>query len=308
MNLPSKLLSPLAPEDGRGTPGSSPQYVSDEAYVTLLTSDSYLAPVLVLSDSLKRVRSTRKLLVLVTAELSAASVDCLAQQGIETRLIQPIGNPASNEYIKNLWRKLKGTADKISLYATVYTKLRIWELTQYRKVVFLDSDMMVLENTDELFGRPDWSSVNAGGELHQYRHWLGLNSGLLVIEPSSAVFNDMMAKISTLKSSDWGDQGFIHAYYPRWPEQQDLHLPHIYNMPIEFIDQYGTELGYRLPSSEKSDSKTIRIIHYWRAYRPWQVPMRNVNLAMLKAQPLYYQAFLLWIRAYVEVCESFRSA
>ena len=31
------------------------------------------------------------------------------------------------------------------------TKLNIWNLTQFKKVVYLDADVLVLENVDELF-------------------------------------------------------------------------------------------------------------------------------------------------------------
>ena len=280
-------------------------FISDQAFVTLLTSDSYLAPVLVLNHSLTRAHARRKLLVLVTPNLSRSTLDCLALAGINTRLIDPIDNPASREVINNLWRTLKGSMGKIRLYATVYTKLRIWELAEFKKLVFLDSDMMVLANIDELFDRPNWSAVNTGGELPQYHHWIGLNSGLLVIQPSSTVFNDMVDKIVKLKSHDWGDQGFLHAYFPRWPELNELHLPHIYNMPVEFIDQYGAQLGYELAPDGGVHSKTVKIIHYWREHRPWQVPLRSLNYSMFANKPLYFKAFCLWTRAYSEVCETF---
>ena len=227
------------------------------------------------------------------------------QLGINTRSVGPIANPTSHQFIKNLWRKLKGSDHKIQLYATVYTKLRIWELVDFKKVVYLDSDMMVLANIDELFDCPNWSAVNAGGELPQYCDWKGLNSGLLVIQPSAAVFSDMMNKIEKLKSGDWGDQGFLHAYFPRWPELNELHLPHIYNMPADFIDQYGTQLGYELPSNGGAQTKTVKILHYWRAHRPWQIPMWNLDFSMFANKPLYFEAFCLWMRAYCEICETF---
>jgi len=294
-------------ENPPASASASNAFISDQAFVTLLTSDSYLAPVLVLNHSLKQAQARRNLLVLVTPNLARSTLDCLALSGINTRLINPIGNPASRESIKNLWRTLKGSIGKIQLYATVYTKLRIWELAEFKKLVFLDSDMMVLANIDALFDRPNWSAVNTGGELPQYHDWIGLNSGLLVIEPSSTVFNDMMDKIAKLKSGDWGDQGFLHAYFPRWPELNELHLPHIYNMPVEFIDQYVAQLGYELAPDGGAHSKTVKIIHYWREHRPWQIPLRNLNYSMFADKPVYFKAFCLWMRAYSEVCETFPS-
>lgn len=279
-----------------------------EAYATLLSSDSYLAPVLVLHLSVARTGCTRPLIVLTTPNLSSATMEALRVVGVITRPIETIANPAAGEYVKNVWRRLKGTYGKIGLYATVYTKLRIWQLTDFSKIVFLDCDMMLTANCDELFAWPAWSAVNAGGGIQEYRHWQGMNSGLMVIEPSAELFTDMMQHIDRIKSADWGDQGFLQVYFPRWPELNELHLPHIYNMPIEFIDQYAIELGYHLPANGEKDDRTVKIIHYWRAYRPWQVPLLKMDRSLRMARPLYFEAFWLWIRAYDEVCASFAGA
>jgi len=44
--------------------------VTDEAFVTLVTSDNYALGALVLSSSLRRVNTTRQLVVMVTAGVS----------------------------------------------------------------------------------------------------------------------------------------------------------------------------------------------------------------------------------------------
>lgn len=276
-----------------------------QAYVTLLSSDSYLAPVLVLHHSLQRVGSSRKLVVLVTPNLAPATLDSLARMKVETRLIQPIINPAKRQHVRNIWRRIKGSYAKINLYATVYTKLRIWELTEFSKIVFLDSDMMVLGNCDELFSRPTWSAVNAGGGIKQYQHWQGMNSGMMVIEPSAEIFADMMRQADHLTSSDWGDQGFLQVYFPQWPSDASLHLPHTFNMPIEFIDQYRIERGYHLGEPGLDPATAIKILHFWRTYRPWQVPLRDLNLELAATKPLHWRAFWLWIEAYAEISRQF---
>ena len=37
------------------------------------------------------------------------------------------------------------------LGAEIWGKLHVWSLTQYDRVVYMDADMIVLENSDELF-------------------------------------------------------------------------------------------------------------------------------------------------------------
>lgn len=35
-----------------------------------------------------------------------------------------------------------------------YTKLQIWNLVQFQKVVFIDADTLVVQNVDDLFNHP----------------------------------------------------------------------------------------------------------------------------------------------------------
>jgi hypothetical protein len=163
--------------------------------------------------------------------------------------------------------------------------------------------MMLVRNIDDLFGCPNWSAVISGGELRQYRDWRGLNAGLLVIEPSLAVFRDMMSKIRILKSGDWGDQGFLHAYFPEWGGLEHLHLPHIYNMPVDFFDGYADQLGYGLSSNDVGDSKAVKVLHFWGDHKPWETNPRELNLSLFQRKPFYFRSFCLWLSAYCEVCQ-----
>ncbi|TFY83780.1 hypothetical protein EWM64_g240 [Hericium alpestre] len=88
------------------------------AYVTLLTKDVYLP---------------------VTPELSAESRTVLMNRGIATREIQSLQPPDSH-----------ALAAHDARFADTWTKLRGFELTEYDRIVLMDSDMIVLRNMDEL--------------------------------------------------------------------------------------------------------------------------------------------------------------
>ncbi|MFS8021446.1 putative glucuronosyltransferase [Helianthus anomalus] len=76
-------------------------------------------------------------------------------------------------------------------------------------VVYLDADTIVVKNIDVLF---------KCGKLCAYlKHSERLNSGVMVVEPSEEHFNDMVSKVTTLKSYTGGDQGFLNAYYTGFP-------------------------------------------------------------------------------------------
>ena len=59
-----------------------------------------------------------------------------------------------------------------------FTKLHAWKLTEYHKCVFLDSDVMVLQNIDDLFDRPEISAAPDIGWPDCF------NSGVFVFVPS----------------------------------------------------------------------------------------------------------------------------
>lgn len=40
--------------------------------------------------------------------------------------------------------------------------------------------------------------------------------GVLVIQPSRSVFEDMISRVSLLHSHDGGDTGFLNSYFSEW--------------------------------------------------------------------------------------------
>nr|GEV93967.1 phosphoenolpyruvate carboxylase kinase 2-like [Tanacetum cinerariifolium] len=74
-----------------------------------------------------------------------------------------------------------------------------------RRVVYLDADTIVVKNIDDLF--------KCGKFCANLKHSERLNSGVMVVEPSAELFNDMVSKVTTLYSYTGGDQGFLNTYY-----------------------------------------------------------------------------------------------
>jgi len=113
------------------------------AYATLLTRDTYFPGVKALLRSLVRVRAQHPLVVMYTAEiLSQNAINALEREGCVMkaviRYIPPLGSHDTSLY-------------KLQLYQECWTKLRMWEMTEYERLVYLDADMVVLHNIDHLF-------------------------------------------------------------------------------------------------------------------------------------------------------------
>ncbi|XP_027463598.1 glycogenin-2 isoform X4 [Zalophus californianus] len=106
--------------------------ISDQAFVTLATNDIYCQGALVLGQSLRNQRATRKLVVLITPQVSSLLRVILTKvfdEVIEVNLID------SADYIHLAFLK------RPELGVTL-TKLHCWTLTHYSKCVFLDADTL----------------------------------------------------------------------------------------------------------------------------------------------------------------------
>ena len=134
-----------------------------------------------------------------------------------------------------------------------FCKLRLWQLTDYQRVVFLDADTLVIHNIDKLFGYPQFSGAPNLYESLQDMH--RLNSGVFVAEPSEDTFTHMMRALDAPEAY-WPrtDQTFLQDYFPDWHG-----LPYTYNAL-----QY---LYFNLPELWVWDN--IKLIHY-QYEKPWQ--------------------------------------
>lgn len=226
-------------------------------FVSYLATDDFLPGVLVLHESLRKYHADAPFLLLVSHHVSSETLDLLDRFYIKVKQVDPIHNPQKIEH-------------DIRRFSLTYTKLRLFDLTEYKKIVYLDADMVVCGDIESLFDQPHMAAVNAGGLLPRNYDWIDLNSGLMVIEPDHKLFQKMMHAVGMLSSKDSSDQGFLHSFFPDWSSQPALHLDHAFNVPAAFIDEYCDQFNYTLFSENKISEKQIRIIHYWGPYKPWE--------------------------------------
>ncbi|PVF98055.1 nucleotide-diphospho-sugar transferase [Serendipita vermifera] len=126
--------------------------MTNRTYVTLLTTLSYLAGTLVLNHSLQTVGSKYPLLVLVTSALPAEGKRILQEAGIQIKEVDTV------EVVQSRYN----AEATVARLRDVWTKIRAFELEEYDKIVFLDSDMVVRRNMDELFDVPITRNQTAG--------------------------------------------------------------------------------------------------------------------------------------------------
>nr|XP_027103286.1 putative UDP-glucuronate:xylan alpha-glucuronosyltransferase 5 [Coffea arabica] len=174
-----------------------------EAYVTVLhSSEDYLCGAIVLGQSIINSKSKKDMILLADSSISSESSKALRHAGWKIKRIERIKSPNAG---KNAYNKYN------------YSKLRIWLLTEYDKVMFIDSDMLVFQNLDEFFLYPQLSAAENNRHI--------FNSGVMLIEPSRCTFETMMEKRFTIVSYNGGDQGFLNEifrWWHRWPNKANF--------------------------------------------------------------------------------------
>ncbi|KND88334.1 Galactinol synthase 1 [Tolypocladium ophioglossoides CBS 100239] len=111
---------------------------SDKVWTTLITNLDYLPGLLTLAHSLRRVRSAYPLVALYTDSFPTSGLAALAARGIPAQHIPYLLPVSSKDYSED------------PRFYDCWSKLTPFSLTEYARVVQLDSDMLVLRNMDEL--------------------------------------------------------------------------------------------------------------------------------------------------------------
>jgi hypothetical protein len=115
-------------------------------------------------------------------------------------------------------------------------KLNAWTLTQYEKIVFLDTDILLISTPDHLFKLNGFG----GGRGHFGRAGL-FNAGFMVLEPSLRVFNELIAFKEANESPvrmfnnllDCTEMGLLNTYFNKEVSLLPMASPYtIQNSPI----------------------------------------------------------------------------
>ncbi|KAF9979735.1 hypothetical protein BGZ75_009289 [Mortierella antarctica] len=230
-----------------------------EAFITLLTNNSYASGALVLGHSLRAAHTSKQLAILITASVSRAIRDRLA--AVYDAVIE-IGEIDSHS-TSNL--QLLGRPE----LGITLTKIHVFNQTQYSKVVFLDADTLVLRNIDELF---DTAANGALDDQDRNRRFAAapdagwpdcFNSGVFVCRPSYADYTGLIEMANQQGTFDGGDQGLLNSYFSGWSRGDSSNrLPFVYNTTPSSVYSYA-------PAFQQYKDK-LAVIHFVGSFKPWQ--------------------------------------
>lgn len=231
-----------------------------KAYITLLSTNQYLDGVLTLNQSLIDTGAKYPLVVGVTSDIYPEVRNILFQKKLQIIELQDFSYRADC--------KTNFIARGMPHWYHTAAKIRIFGLTEFEKLVYLDSDMLVLKNLDHLFDCPDGSASEDSPMTHSENrssHYQ-LNSGLLVIEPSKEKEKKLI-ELSNVHNA--ADQDLIRMLYSDWVDKKELHLPDTYNIFNSQISKYQ-KAGLKI--------EDFMVIHFIGKIKPFMKINENYSL------------------------------
>ena len=206
---------------------------SDEAYVALQYGGFFLS-LRVLGQSLRESGTTRDMVALCMSDVPDYHKEILRKEGWIIRSLDPLPKSCVGDHV----------------YSRHFTKVQAWLLTEYRRVVLIDSDAIVLQNIDVLFSCGEFCAA--------YRHSDLFNTGVVVLKPSEETFQNICGKIQSFRSFTNGDQGFLNYFY------EDLKKASMFShIDGAVAGDKESQQFQRLPAEYNGDVSVFYLTNQW---------------------------------------------
>lgn len=266
------------------------------AVATLLFSASYLPGALVLAHTLRQTEifnEELKLVVLLATDLTEFEK---SQLGVFDEVI-PI-SLIHSRYDSDEFKSLK----RPELTPT-YSKINLFKLTEFEKVLYLDSDTLPLKSISSIIDQDiGYGDIVASPDSG----WPDIfNSGVFLIKPSVDTYLALLNKIQTSNSPsfDGADQGLLNEFFHldgtsgySWKR-----LPFLFNVTPSGQYQYQPAFNYfqdkiklvhfigsKKPWFEVEDKEGLRY-NWWLKYYEFFGVDENVQKTIHGITPVYYE-------------------
>ena len=214
-----------------------------KAFITLLSTEDYLDAVLVLNASLRDVSSKYPLVCAITEDLKENSyvVGTLKKESVKIEFIKRL---AYSEYVTTKWRNhsVLNTASKISLF----------DLKQYEKLVYIDADTIVLKNIDDVMSYPDGAMVRptpAEFDSDEYGF-----TGLFVFQPlyhKTEFYKNLLENFPCADGDLLGNLWFF------------TRTSSAHQIPYPYLTQYSYYYYH-------NQNYPAKVIHFCNEEKPWK--------------------------------------
>ncbi|KAK5046214.1 hypothetical protein LTR84_008357 [Exophiala bonariae] len=222
--------------------------IGASVFATLLMNDAYLPGAMVLGHSLKDRGAKAPLVAFIVVDkLSADTIKELRTVYDDVIPIQQIiNNQPANLY-------LMGRPDLVS----TFTKIELWRQTQFKRIVYLDADMVALRAPNELLNLDtEFAAVPDIGWPDCF------NSGLLVLNPNMGDYYSLYALAQRGISFDGADQGLLNMHFREWER-------------LSFIYNCTPSGNYQYVPAYRHFQSSIAVVHFIGKDKPWTLGREN---------------------------------
>lgn len=216
----------------------------EDVYCTLLLNDAYLPGVEVLAHSLRDAGTTKRLAVMVV--LASVSGDTVNELKKLYDYVIPV-DPHSSQSSEGL-----SLMKRLDLSGAL-TKIELWKQTQFRKVVYLDADVLALRAPDELFDvEADFAACPDVGWPDCF------NSGVMVVKPNMDTYEELVNLAEKGETYDGADQGLLNQHFENWHR-----LSFGYNCTV------AGSMAYQYAPALRHYGSKVSMVHFIGQSKPW---------------------------------------
>ncbi|OCF73611.1 galactinol synthase [Kwoniella mangroviensis CBS 8886] len=180
-----------------------------KAWVTLITNPGYIAGLLTLHRTLISV-SSYPLIVMTTSSLSQSSRETITSSGIEIIEVEHL-SPSSDQH--------SGFDPSFSRFNDAWTKIRVFGLEQFERIILIDSDMIFLRGMDELFDLElpgdDWIAASPACVCNPFKlkhypeDWIPSNCSLSLQNPYTTLSSPPIPSPDSKRTSHLLNSGLV---------------------------------------------------------------------------------------------------
>lgn len=250
-----------------------------KAYILILTTEEFLPGLLVTYRSLREY-SKEDVVVLINPSITETVEKALADMKMRVVRVNDIELPKgvlSEKMKKDRW-------------CHTLFKLRVFGMTEYTSLIYLDSDLLICGQLDELFEKEGLTAVSDADFFPEYSRG-GINAGVMAFRPSKELEQNLISMIPKVaeKMDIFGDQDVINAYFSSW-EEDGQKLDVKYNACFYQLDSYN--------------NVTPRVVHFILGSKPWMWSSGQIGLKYMKWLLKGKKLQCKYLRKYLQVQKS----
>ncbi|CAE8633879.1 unnamed protein product [Polarella glacialis] len=170
----------------------------NRAYVTLASGPEWVLAVRTLGQALRDLGSCLHQVVLLNYNADEGTKQLLASERWDVREVDRIPSPFD---------------DHGSMTRNTFSMLWAYNMTEFERVLYIDSDFLPLKNIDDAFECGEWCAAVSARETQNR-----FNAGLQVLTPNASLFAALLTggSLGRYGSYNRGVQGYLNEAIPDW--------------------------------------------------------------------------------------------